>query len=369
VENVEIMMPLVWQGKSVFVTGHTGFKGSWLSLWLAQMGAEVHGFSLNPPSDPALFDVAEISNIISSDVRDDLANLDKLKSALKSAKPEVVFHLAAQALVRDGYKNPLDTFAANIMGTANLLEVVRDVDSVRAIVVVTTDKVYENAEQEILFNEADPLGGHDPYSASKAAAEIITASYRNSFYNVKDGHPAQIATARAGNVIGGGDWATDRLVPDCLRSFSANEAVLLRYPNAVRPWQHVLEPLSGYLVLAEKLLSESGPDFAHNFAKAWNFGPDDDADATVHNVAETAARLWGGGASVAVKNNNDNPYEAGLLKLNSTLARNELGWKPRWNLDQALQHTIEWHHQWLKGSDMKSMCQNQINAYILAATK
>jgi CDP-glucose 4,6-dehydratase len=364
-ENMVEMGLSFWRGKSVFVTGHTGFKGGWLSLWLAQMEAGVHGFSLNPPSEPALFDVADIKEELTNDTRADLADLDALKSAMKAAKPEVVFHLAAQALVRESYSNPLATFVTNIIGTANLLEAAREVDSVRAIVVVTTDKVYQNAEQEIKFSEQDPLGGHDPYSASKAATEIITASYRSSFYNVTDGHPAQIATARAGNVIGGGDWATDRLVPDCLRSFSKGQTVLLRYPNAVRPWQHVLEPLSGYLSLAEQLLSEDGA----KYAKAWNFGPDDTDDASVHTVAETAAKFWGDGASVTLENFEGHPHEAGLLKLNSGLARNELVWCPCWNWIHALEQTVEWHRQWLKGSDMKALCRDQINAYTSALWK
>lgn len=354
-----------WHGKSVFVTGHTGFKGGWLSFWLAQMGADVCGYSLNPPSDPALFDVADIKSELAADTRADLADLVALKAVIKAANPDVIFHLAAQAIVRDSYTNPLSTFATNIMGTANLLEAAREVDSVRAIVVVTTDKVYQNAEQEIKFSEQDPLGGHDPYSASKAATEIITASYRSSFYNVTDGHSAQIATARAGNVIGGGDWATDRLVPDCLRSFSKGQTVLLRYPNAVRPWQHVLEPLSGYLILAENLLSEDGADYA----KAWNFGPDESDDASVLTVAETAAKFWDDGATVTEENLGDHPREAGLLKLDSSLARKELDWQPRWNLDQALEQTVAWHRQWLKGTDMKALCRDQINAYTAASRK
>lgn len=352
--------PSQWCDKSVFITGHTGFKGGWLALWLHQMGANVHGYSIDPPSDPALFDVADVSSVMAEDVRADLADLEALKSALKSAKPDVVFHLAAQPLVRDSYENPINTFATNIMGTANLLEAVREINSVRAVIIVTTDKVYENDEQQSRFVEDDPLGGHDPYSASKAAAEIITASCRASFYNVKGGHPAQVATARAGNVIGGGDWANDRIIPDCVRSFTTGQPVILRYPNAVRPWQHVLEPLSGYLNLAEKLLSENGSIFA----KSWNFGPNDNSDASVHCVAETAARIWGQGASVTVKNIDDQPHEMGQLKLDSTLARKELGWKPQWDLQQALEQTISWYRQWQQGADMKAACLEQINTYI-----
>lgn len=353
------MNSLFWQDKSVFITGHTGFKGGWLSLWLDLMGASVHGYSLHPLSDPALFDVANIDAAVASDVRADLADFKELQSALKLANPEVIFHLAAQSLVRDSYVKPLDTFSTNVMGTANLLEASREVSSIRAIVIVTTDKVYQNSGGKIMFKEQDPLGEPDPYGASKAAAEIVTASYRSSFFNTEGGHPAKIATARAGNVIGGGDWATDRLIPDCMRAFSAAEPVMLRYPDSIRPWQHVLEPLSGYLKLAQGLLSENGV----SFAKAWNFGPPSSDCSTVQNVAESAARIWGPGASVAVEKFRNNPYEAGPLRLESAQAKKELNWKPHWNLSQALEHTVKWHREWLKGAMMKSVCQEQIAAY------
>lgn len=237
--------PEFWRGRSVLVTGHTGFKGGWLTLWLHGLGARVHGYALDPPTEPSLFETAYIRKLLASDTRADLANLTTLKSTFDEAQPEAIFHLAAQSLVREGYRDPLATLASNVMGTAQVLEAARASDTVRAIVLITTDKVYENREWAYPYREIDPLGGHDPYSASKAAAEIIAASYRASFFNGEHGHPAHVATARAGNVIGGGDWARDRLVPDCLRAFGEGKPVRLRFPNAVRPWQHVLEPLAG----------------------------------------------------------------------------------------------------------------------------
>ena len=262
----------------------------------------------------------------------------------------------------EGHRDPLGTMATNVMGTANLLEAIRAVDSVRAVVVVATDKVYENQETGRAFNERDPLGGHDPYSASKAAAELVVASYRSSYFG--DGrHPARIASARAGNVIGGGDWARHRLVPDCLRAFDAGEPVHLRHPDAVRPWQHVLGPLSGYLALAVRLLGDGG----ERFARAWNFGPDASDDASVGDVAQRVASLWGGTARV--EGGTDSPWsEAGLLRLDSTQARAELGWTPRWSLQQALEHTVAWHQAWRRGEAMQAVSQEQIAAYVEAAT-
>ena len=348
-----------WRGRSVFVTGHTGFKGGWLTLWLHRLSAKVNGYALNPPTEPSLFEVARIRSILTSDTRANLADLARLKSSLSEAQPEVVFHLAAQPLVRESYRDPLGTLASNVMGTAHVLEAVRTTVSVRAIVLVTTDKVYENREWVYPYREVDPLGGHDPYSASKAAAEIIVASYRASFFGEAVGHSAKVATARAGNVIGGGDWATDRLVPDCLNAFAKKEAVRLRFPTAVRPWQHVLEPLAGYLQLAEHLLAPNGA----KFAKAWNFGPDARDDASVSDVAEAAARLWGEGACVEYAPAADNPPEAGLLRLDSTHARNVLCWNPRWSLEQALDRTVVWQQAWNRGADMAAVSLDQILAY------
>jgi CDP-glucose 4,6-dehydratase len=346
--------------RAVLLTGHTGFKGSWLALWLADLGARVHGYALAPPTEPNAFEVAQVAPVLASDTRADLADLATLTALLERTRPEVVFHLAAQPLVREGYRDPLGTMTTNVIGTANLLEAVRGVDSVRSVVVVATDKVYENPETGHAFSEREPLGGKDPYSASKAAAEIVVASYRSSFFG-NGRHRARIASARAGNVVGGGDWATDRLVPDCLRAFAANEPARLRHPDAVRPWQHVLEPLSGYLLLAARLLDDAG----EQFARAWNFGPDASDDASVRDVAQLVATLWGNGAMVEQAENPD-WHEAGLLRLDSTQARTELGWTPRWSLQQALEHTVAWQQAWLQGDDMQAVCRDQIATYVRA---
>jgi CDP-glucose 4,6-dehydratase len=341
---------------AVLLTGHTGFKGGWLALWLAGLGARVHGYALAPPTQPNIFEIARVADVLASDTRADLADGSALSAALDRVRPEVVFHLAAQPLVSEGYRDPLGTLATNIIGTANLLDAIRGVDSVRAVVVVATDKVYENPEAGHAFGEKEPLGGHDPYSASKAAAEIVVASYRSSFFGNRR-HPARIASARAGNVIGGGDWAADRLVPDCLRAFAAGEPVRLRSPDAVRPWQHVLGPVSGYLALAARLLGDGG----EHFAQAWNFGPDQDDDATVNDVAQRIATLWGG---AQVEHAADPRWhEAGLLRLDSTQARSELGWTPRWSLQEALEYTVAWHQAWRRGDDMQAVCREQIAAY------
>jgi CDP-glucose 4,6-dehydratase len=345
------------RGRSVLLTGHTGLKGGWLALWLASLGARVHGYALAPPTEPNLFQVARVAGVLTSDTRGDLADLAALSATVERVRPDVVFHLAAQPLVTEGYRNPLATLASNVMGTANLLEAIRGVDSVGAVVVAATDKVYENKEIGHAFTEADPLAGHDPYSASKAAAEIVVASYRASFFG-KGRHPARVATARAGNVIGGGDWSTDRLIPDCLRAFAAGEPVRLRYPEAVRPWQHVLEPLSGYLALAQRLLSADG----RAFARPWNFGPNAGDDASVADVAERLAKLWDGDARVE-RDANPEWSEAGLLRLDSSRARAELDWAPQWSLQQALEHTIAWHRAWQRGDDMRAVSEEQIATY------
>jgi CDP-glucose 4,6-dehydratase len=356
--------PTFWNGRSVFVTGHTGFKGGWLALWLHQLGANIHGYALNPPSQPNLFEAASIQSLLTSDTRANLSDLAKLSSAVDAAAPEVIFHLAAQPLVRESYRTPLATLMSNVMGTAHILEAACQCDSVRAIVIITTDKVYDNREWIHPYREVDPLGGLDPYSASKAAAEIVSSSYRASFFSGASGHPAQVATVRAGNVIGGGDWAHDRLVPDCLRAFAKGNPVHLRNPNAVRPWQHVLEPLSGYLILAQRLLSPDGGDFA----SAWNFGPDSSGNATVGDVAASIARLWGDNARVIHDFSDSNPHEAHMLSLDSSKARNSLRWTPRWTLKQALENTVAWHQAWLDGNDMKSVSRRQIDLYQAAVT-
>jgi CDP-glucose 4,6-dehydratase len=360
VESVVSDPLAIWKGRQVLVTGHTGFKGGWLALWLGRLGAQVHGYSLAPPTEPNLFDVARVGSLLASDVRADLADLARLKSAFAAARPDVVFHLAAQPLVREGYRDARGTFATNVMGMSHVLEAARATPSIAALVLITTDKVYENREApDHAYRESDPLGGHDPYSASKAAAEIVAASYRSSFFHEGGEHAALVATARAGNVIGGADWAADRLVPDCLRAFERGETVRLRYPNSVRPWQHVLEPLSGYLHLAAHLLAANG----RTFAGAWNFGPDPESDASVDAVARATARIWGSTARVEHEVGTRHPHEASFLRLDSTRARTQLGWRPRWNLEETLSRTVAWHRAWLSRRDMAEFTTSQIRDY------
>lgn len=349
-----------WQGKRVFLTGHTGFKGSWLALWLQSLGAIVVGYALEPPTQPSLFELARVPEAMTSEIGD-IRELNRLKQVMADFRPEIVFHLAAQALVRESYQNPVDTYATNVMGTVNLLEAVRQMKGVRAVVNITSDKCYENREWVWGYRESESLGGYDPYSSSKACAELVTEAYRNSFFNSDNylEHGVAVATARAGNVIGGGDWANDRLVPDCLRAFEKGQFVKLRSPHAVRPWQHVLEPISGYLLLAEKLMSTE----ASHYACAWNFGPDFQGDATVGEVATIIANLWGNNAGVAIDSTENQPHEAGLLRLDITRARTKLGWRPCWTVKQALEATVDWHQAWLKGKDMREYSLAQISAY------
>ncbi|GLQ47114.1 CDP-glucose 4,6-dehydratase [Dyella lipolytica] len=353
-----VTMAGYWAGRSVFITGHTGFKGSWLSLWLNKVGAKVHGYALDPNTDPSLFRIAQVGSSLASDTRADLADFERLALSIARAQPEVIFHLAAQPLVRESYRNPLETFATNIMGTANLLEASRGVESIRAIVVVTTDKVYGNDKSENPHREGDALGGRDPYSASKAAAELVVSSYRASFFATHNS--PRIATARAGNVIGGGDWAVDRLVPDCLRAFAERKPVRLRYPTAIRPWQHVLEPLSGYMCLAEHLANSEGS----RYADAWNFGPDLVDDASVGDVAQAMADMWGMNASVELCSSEVNPHETATLSLDSSRAQKLLGWRPRWPLTRALKETVAWQRHWIEGNDMRSISESQIESYL-----
>jgi len=343
-------------GKKCFVTGHTGFKGSWLTLWLHQLGALVHGYAWDPPTKPSAFGEASVSTTLVSDTRADLADRTALTESMRQSLAEVVFHLAAQPLVRTSYDDAIGTFATNVLGTAHMLDAVRSCPSVRAVVIITTDKVYHNQEWLHPYRESDALGGHDPYSASKAAAEIITDSMRASFFS---GTSVRIATARAGNVIGGGDWATDRLVPDCLRAFSEKLPVRLRFPDAVRPWQHVLEPLSGYLALAARLLSDTSAEYE----KAWNFGPNPSDAARVGDVADRLASLWGDSAKAIHDTGAHHPHEAGLLTLDNSAARHGLGWKPRWDLETSLRHTVDWHRAWLRGDNMHDYSLRQIEAY------
>jgi CDP-glucose 4,6-dehydratase len=347
-----------YSGRKVFVTGHTGFKGAWLCLWLHQLGAKVTGYALPPPTEPNLFELCGIGTLVHSviaDVRDG----NSLKERISEAQPAIVIHMAAQSLVRDSYEIPVDTYAVNVMGTINILEAVRSCDSVKAVVVVTTDKCYGERNMASGFKESDPLGGADPYSSSKACSEIVTAAYRRSFFGGGKfaKHKAAIATARAGNVIGGGDWARDRLVPDFLRALDRGETVKIRSPKAIRPWQHVLEPLSGYLRLAECLCKNGSA-----YAEGWNFGPADEDARTVNWIVE---RLVASSPGAAWESDpGPQPHEAHFLKLDSSKARARLGWEPRWRLATALEKTIEWHTRWRRGKDMRAVSLAQIAEYV-----
>ena len=347
-----------WRGKHVFMTGHTGFKGSWLSLWLQHLGADVTGYALNPPTNPSLFDVANVGNGMRSTIAD-IRDAETLSKAMRVAKPDIVIHMAAQPLVRYSYQAPVETYTTNVMGTVHLLEAVRQTDSVRAVVNVTTDKCYENKEWPWGYRENDPMGGYDPYSSSKGCAELVTAAYRNSYFNLAEHseHGVAIATGRAGNVIGGGDWAQDRLIPDMLRAIEAGEPVQIRSPHAIRPWQHVLEPLSGYLNLAEKLYTQ-GPAYA----EGWNFGPADEDAKPVQWIVEQLTAQWGDGASWQL-DSNPQPHEAHHLKLDCSKARSVLNWHPKWDLTRTLQSIIAWHKAARQGANMNAVCLQQITEY------
>lgn len=347
-----------WQGRRIFITGHTGFKGGWLALWLAKEGALIRGYSLDPETQPNLFTAASIASVL-DDVRGDICDLPRLQRAMKEFLPEVVFHLAAQPLVRRSYADPLGTYAVNVMGTAHVLEAVREVPTVRAVVCITTDKCYQNREWVWPYRENDPLGGYDPYSSSKACSEIVAAAYRSSFFPVEHlaEHRVAVATARAGNVIGGGDWSTDRLIPDLIRGFEAGQPVMIRHPEAIRPWQHVLEPLSGYIALAERLLAGEA-----QFASAFNFGPASDEAWPVERIATKLAGLWGEGGSWT-SNSLPNVHEAYSLKLDSSKARTVLHWQPRFGIERALEWTVDWYRAMQRGESMRHVTAEQIALY------
>lgn len=347
--------PSFWKGKKVFLTGHTGFKGSWLSLWLQSMGAIVKGYALEPSTNPSLFFEANVGDNMESQIGD-IRNIEILKKSMTAFNPEILIHMAAQPLVRLSYVEPVETYAINVMGTVNVLESARSCKNLKAIVSVTTDKCYENKEWEWGYRENEPMGGNDPYSNSKGCAELVTSAYRHSFFSSAD--TASIATARAGNVIGGGDWAKDRLIPDILRAFEKSEPVVVRNPLSTRPWQHVLEPLSGYLVLAQQLFEEG-----NEFAEAWNFGPKDEDCKPVNWILDKMIANWGSSACWVLDKNN-NPHEAGFLKLDCSKAAQKLKWNSIWDLEFTLKEIIEWNKKFMKKEDLKLACLNTINKYI-----
>lgn len=354
-----VVNPSDWRGRRVFLTGDTGFKGSWLALWLHQLGARVTGFALPPPTEPSLFDEARIGELITH-VEGDIRDLDAIVAAMRAARPEVVFHLAAQPLVRLSYEQPVETYATNVMGTVHVLEAARQVGGIGACVCITTDKCYENREWVWPYRESDPMGGHDPYSSSKGAAELVIAAYRQSFFPVAAVGQGGLALAsvRAGNVIGGGDWAADRLVPDLVRAFAAGVAPQVRSRGAVRPWQHVLEALGGYLMIAQRLL---GGEAA--FADAWNFGPADEDARPVAWIVERMRAAWGGDAAPPAPWTGAIPHEAGLLKLDTSKARSLLGWRPALPLGEALEWVVDWHRAVAAGEDARGITLAQIAGY------
>ena len=342
-----------WQGKRVLLTGHTGFKGTWLGLWLQSLGATLRGIALKPPTEPSLFEVVRLAERMEHHVVD-IRDYYAVSNHIDQFQPEIIFHLAAQPLVRLSYKNPLQTYETNVMGTVHVLEAARHAGSVKAIVNVTTDKCYENREWIWGYREHEHMGGDDPYSSSKGCAELISSAYRKSFLEEAG---IAMATARAGNVIGGGDWALDRLVPDVLRSLEKGGSVLIRNPLAIRPWQHVLEPLAGYMLLAESLYQEGQIN-----AEAWNFGPTEEDARPVQWIVEHLCENWKGGASWTLQDGN-HPHESKFLKLDTSKVRRRLGWAPHWSLETCLNYIIEWHKAWLKGKDMRTICLEQIKHF------
>jgi CDP-glucose 4,6-dehydratase len=343
-----------WRGKRVFLTGHTGFKGGWIATWLHGMGAHVTGFSLPPPTNPSFCEACGVLKFVETTLGD-IRDRGSIADALKRAEPDVVFHMAAQSLVRASYADPVGTYATNVMGTVHLLDVLRERPSVRAMIVITSDKCYENREWMWGYRENEPMGGYDPYSSSKGCAELVTAAYRNSFFG---GQAGAVASARAGNVIGGGDWAEDRLIPDFIRAMTAGRELLVRFPHAIRPWQHVLEPLSGYLVLAQRLFQEGAA-----FAEGWNFGPSDNDARPVSYLVERLVDLWGDGARSRV-DEGAHPHEAQYLKLDTSKARGRLHWRQKWELDTALEKLVDWYKGYLGGKNMLQLSADQIETYI-----
>lgn len=353
-----VASPDFWRGRRVLLTGHTGFKGSWLALWLSHLGARVAGYALAPPTRPSLFEVAGVAGGMASETGD-VRDLEHLAAFVAAQRPEVVFHLAAQPLVRYGYREPVETYATNVMGTVHLLEAVRRTEDVRVVVNVTSDKCYENREWEWGYRETDALGGRDPYSNSKGCAELVTAAYRASFFaGAPEGRVVAVASARAGNVIGGGDWSEDRLIPDLVRAIQAGRAVRIRNPRATRPWQHVADPLNGYLVLAERLWAD-GPAFSG----AWNFGPSPQDAWPVARVVEAALARWGAGPGWEAEPG-PQPHEAGTLILDAARARSRLDWRPRWDIARAIEATVAWYRAHADGADMRKATLAQVEAFM-----
>ena len=342
-----------WKGKRVFLTGHTGFKGSWTALWLHSLGAIVKGYALSPPTGPSLFNEAKIDSIIDSKIGD-IRNQDVLYESMTTFNPDILIHMAAQPLVRYSYDAPIETYEVNVIGTAKVLEVARSCANLKAIVNITTDKCYENDERFEGYKESDPMGGHDPYSSSKGCAELVASAYRRSFLQDQG---VGLASVRAGNVIGGGDWADDRLIPDILRAFEQHQAVIIRNPASTRPWQHVLEPLSGYLVLAQNLYQ-----FPGKYSEGWNFGPFDEDAKPVDWILNHMVNQWPG--SSWHLDDNAHPHEAGYLKLDISKAKSRLNWHPTWRLEQTLERIVTWHQAWLNKQDMQTICLNEINEYM-----
>jgi CDP-glucose 4,6-dehydratase len=354
-ENL-VIDPLFWKDRKVFITGHTGFKGSWLSLWLKDLGAHVTGYALSPTTEQALYTQASVNHSLVHSTFADICDLETFKKEMQAAEPSIVVHLAAQPLVINSYLDPINTYSTNVMGTVNMFEAVRSTSSVKAVLNITTDKCYENKEHLEGYEETDPMGGYDPYSASKGCSELITASYRKAFFNDS---PMAIASARAGNVIGGGDWAKNRIIPDAMRAFANNEKLLVRNPNSIRPWQHVLEPLFGYLILCQQLINNPT-----TFSGAWNFGPNYEDTQPVSVLADIIVESWGGNAEWG-HDNEEHPHEANYLKLDCSKAKNILKWNPVWSLDQALVETVKWYKASCNNEDMRKFTLNQIEKYTL----
>ncbi len=343
-----------WRSKRVFLTGHTGFKGAWLSLWLRHLGATVCGYALPPPTNPSLFDLADIKSTLES-IEGDIRDVAKLKTSIKNFKPEIVIHMAAQSLVRKSYKDPAETFATNVMGSVNLLETLRETPSVRAALNVTSDKCYENIETTKGYTETSPMGGHDPYSASKGCAELVTSAFRHSFFSFHGS--LSLASARAGNVIGGGDWAPDRLIPDFARAARSNAVVLIRNPRSTRPWQHVLDPLHGYLMLLEKLYAEG-----KTYAEGWNFGPDVQESQSVSHIANRLCELWNREVSWQIDGDSHH-HEAKVLNLDCSKSHEKLGWKPKLDLEEALKRTVEWYQEAKGSKNLRRQSELQITSF------